>query len=246
MERSIKQYWEKFWESREDPGSQNDKIFQKLSHERIYDCMVPCDNLLVIGCGDGDGIELYQKRAINVTGIDFSEDAIHKARSKFVKHTFIVSDILTTNLPDGSFDSVISERCITNLDTISMQLKAFEEIYRILKPGGVFYMCEPTLNGYDAVDKLRELVGLSKIKRHWHNLLIDENNGFGKLTLISKQNFGLYTLISRIIYPLYVYPEEPAFDSKMNEVAYKISNTMFSYGYEIPSQHTLYTFMKDE
>jgi SAM-dependent methyltransferase len=245
MNTNSSDYWEKFWVNRSNSGSQNDLVFQKISHEKIYEKMKECERLLVIGCGDGDGIELYGKKALEIVGIDFSASAIRKSRSRFKQHAFYVSDITDTKLGSGNFDAIISERCITNLVTPESQLAALNEVNRLLTPDGTFYLCEPTLSGYDQVDDLRTSLGLPVLKRHWHNLLFDDDLiSRSGMHIARTQNFGIYTLISRIIHPLYVYPDEPKFDGKMNTIAYEMCKVAFNYGVSLPSQHTLYTIYK--
>jgi SAM-dependent methyltransferase len=248
MTDAVAGYWETFWERRNVIGSQNDLLFQQMSHEKIYDAMKMCDRLLILGCGDGDGIELYGKKVCSVNGIDFSREAIKKATTRFPQHSFCVADITQLDaIQSWTFDAVISERCITNLNTIEKQLGVIKTVNRMLKPGGRFYLCEPTVQGYDEVDRMRLKMGLSTLKRHWHNLLLDEGivETTG-LTLVERHTFGLYTLISRILYPLYIYPEEPSFDDRMNRVAYTMSKELFKYGSMLPSQHTLFVLEKGE
>lgn len=245
MTNDIHDYWGEFWNNRAYPGSQNDLIFQKISHEKIYEEMSECERLLVIGCGDGDGIELYGKKAAEVIGIDFSLPAIEKARKKFKRHTFYVSDITDIQISSEIFDMVISERCITNLTTEESQISSLKEISRLLTSDGILYLCEPTLSGYKQVDEIRMSLGLPILKRHWHNLLFDHNLiSRSGMHIARAQNFGIYTLISKLVHPLYTYPNEPEFDGKMNTIAYDLNNVAFDYGESLPSQHTLYTVVK--
>lgn len=246
MTTNIADYWETFWERRTMIGSQNDLLFQQMSHEKIYEEMDECNRLLILGCGDGDGIDLYEKKVWSVTGIDFSHEAIKKADSRFPNHNFMVKDITKIeSIQSLSFDAVISERCITNLDTVEKQCQVLRSVQKILKPGGKLYLCEPTVQGYDETDLMREKMGLAKLKRHWHNLLLDESivEKYG-LRLVARHTFGMYTLISRILYPAYIYPEEPSFNDRMNRVAYQMSRDLFAYGSQLPSQHTLFVLEK--
>lgn len=245
----IKEYWNEFWEFRDKEGSQNDLIFQRLSHLKIHSVMKPCDHLLIIGCGDGDGVSLYgQKASLSVTGIDFSEPAIKMAQAKYPypNHTFLVRDILNNGFPDGSYDVVISERCITNLPSKELQAQALDEVYRTLKPGGFLYLCEPSQQGYDAVDFMREKAGLPKLKRHWHNTLLDHYIvQHSKFDIFLTRSFGMYSLISKVVHPLYVSPEEPKFDDKLNRIASQIDSELSMYGSDLPSQHILYVLRKE-
>ena len=91
-----------------------------------------------IGCGTGrHAIRLAQKGA-RVTGIDFSEGMLAKARAKAAAlaspPTFVVHDVgQPFPLADHRFDRVL---CALVLDHISDLAPFFAELARITKPGG--------------------------------------------------------------------------------------------------------------
>lgn len=252
---NVQEYWSSFWTKRERPGSQNDFFFQLLSTNAILRFLKPDYYVLNVGCGDGYGFDKYCEAAKKVIGLDYSPEAIEKANIQcknlieMGKAEFIVGNILDveTNLID-KFDAVISERCLCNLNSEESQKKALEIINSYLKPNGIAIIVEPSLQGYDALDKIRLSLDLPPIKRHWHNVLINEKI-FEKLKgyeIVEKHTFGVYTLISRIFYPLYIYPQEPAFDSDINKIAGLVcEKIMMENGYDnIPSQHVLYVLRR--
>lgn len=97
--------------------------------------------LLDLGCGKGvDGFKAA--RELNGTGkavgIDRLPEMIEKANAirdkrHFDNADFVVSDIDNINLPDNTFDVVISN-CVINL--LEDKEKVYREIFRVLKPGG--------------------------------------------------------------------------------------------------------------
>ena len=54
-------------------------------------------------------------------------------------------DATNIDFPDNSIDSVV---CMSTMEHVEDFSKAFEEIYRILKPGGQFLLCVPWLFPY--------------------------------------------------------------------------------------------------
>ena len=99
------------------------------------------DWLLDLGCGKG--VDVFKAaRELNGTGkavgIDRLPEMIEKAnvirdKRHFDNAQFVVSDIDDINLPDNTFDVVISN-CVINL--LEDKEKVYREIFRVLKPGG--------------------------------------------------------------------------------------------------------------
>lgn len=243
----IKTYWEDFWNKRKISGSQNDTFFQEISSDAIFYVLPECDMLLIVGCGDGTGIKKYTKKAKTVVGLDFSEIAIKKARPLFPNVEFVIGDILQKQFANNGFDVIISERCICNLKTPEEQILALAQLYKCLKTDGILILCEPWLQGYDRIDEIRKSMNLKPLKRHWHNVLLDqvivEKSQFHILEI---NTFGIYSIISRIFHPAFVQPKEPQFDDNINRLGALINNAvMFNDGFNnLPSQHILYILKK--
>lgn len=96
-------------------------------------------SVIEIGCGRGT-IGLYCKTymGLDVTLMDNEENAIVIAREAFAARNldakFFVGDALHMEIPDGSYDAVVSIGLAEHLDNVD---DLFREQFRILKPGGV-------------------------------------------------------------------------------------------------------------
>lgn len=101
-------------------------------------------SILELGSGAGDVSLLFAEKGYAVSGIDISptavEWALEKAKSRKQKAEFIVGDV--TNLghwEDGTFDAVIDGHCLHCIIGEDRG-KVLSETYRVLKPGGLFYV----------------------------------------------------------------------------------------------------------
>ena len=99
-------------------------------------------NLLDLGCGGGHlGFAMGELGDFNLNFSDIREDALEIARKRAVEKgidaSYIPSDVHTLKMNDNSFDIVVSRGSMPFWDD---QVKAFSEIYRVLKQGGWAYI----------------------------------------------------------------------------------------------------------
>ena len=123
-------------------------------------CGIPTDavNLqpgeTVVDLGSGAGNDVFIARRIvgpegKVIGIDMTESMIERARENARKLgaanvEFRLGDIENMPIEDNTADVVVSN-CVINL--VPDKLKAFQEIYRILKPKGRFGISDIVITG---------------------------------------------------------------------------------------------------
>ncbi len=116
----------------------------------------------VIDLGSGAGNDCFVARAETgelgkVIGIDFSDEMLSKAllnaqKLGYTNVEFVKGDIENLPLPSQVADVVVSN-CVLNL--VPDKGKAFDEIFRILKPNGHFSISDVVLVG-ELPQKLRE------------------------------------------------------------------------------------------
>lgn len=120
--------------------------------------------MLEVGCGNGDFSNyLSIERNADILGLDFSKESIAIANEKKKKFNasgsdFMVGDAQNINLPDNSYDIIVSCEC---LEHIPEPQKMVSEIYRLLKPGGLVVLT--TENYFNAYLYYRTYLNLRKI-----------------------------------------------------------------------------------
>lgn len=96
--------------------------------------------VLEIGCASGRDAKAYAQYAKEFVGVDISDEAIKNAEALNLPNAeFICTDGHTIEKPDSSFDVVIVNSLLHHLDLNV----TFEEIRRLLRPGGVLIFREP-------------------------------------------------------------------------------------------------------
>jgi ubiquinone/menaquinone biosynthesis C-methylase UbiE len=91
--------------------------------------------VLDVGCGTGRLFPEFQKMNFDITGIDVSQKMIDIAKNRCHKAKLLVGDVENLPFKDDSFDVVVASFVVVHLKYLE---KAFSEIYRVLKNGGVF------------------------------------------------------------------------------------------------------------
>lgn len=98
-------------------------------------------NIIDIGCRTGGLIEELSDKFRVVVGIDISRASIHEVRRRLRSGKFFVSDITdSSSLPKMLFDVAV---CSDVLEHIKEDVKALENINRILKPKGHLIVTTP-------------------------------------------------------------------------------------------------------
>lgn len=230
--KEIKQYYKEQAEKFGIDGRStiSDKNTRNLEIDALLKYIEDNKKILEIGCGNGyTAKEIIQKKKINLTAIDFSEDLIKIAKKQPLYNTkgqvlFDIGDAAKLNFPGESFDIIFTERCLINLLTWGNQKKALSEIHRVLKIEGFFIMLEAFTDGWENINKLREEFALKKIPQPSHNLFFEKEKLLKfmrpKFKFLKEDNFlSTYYFGSRVLYPVLLkltMGKEPDYNSRFN------------------------------
>lgn len=165
----------------------------------------------VLDLGSGAGNDCFVARALvgaegHVTGLDFTAEMVDKARKNasslgFDNVEFVSGDIEEMPLNSNFYDVVISN-CVLNL--VPDKQKAFNEIMRVLKPGGHFSVSDVVIKG-NLPDKLKKdaemyagcVSGAVQIEEY---LNIIKHSGFKEIVIQKQRSIDLpETLLSNYL-----------------------------------------------
>jgi demethylmenaquinone methyltransferase/2-methoxy-6-polyprenyl-1,4-benzoquinol methylase len=101
----------------------------------------PGDRVLDACCGTGDLAVAASRAGGRVTGLDFSEQMLERARRKAADIAWLRGDALAMPFDDGSFQAVTIGFGLRNLED---ERRGLEELRRVLVPGGRLGVLEIT------------------------------------------------------------------------------------------------------
>jgi SAM-dependent methyltransferase len=102
------------------------------------------EHVLELGAGPGAATEELGRLAARVTSLEYDHAFVEKlgARVKYSNASVIQADAAALPFADRTFSSVIAILVLHHLRSIELQNRAFAEIWRVLRPGGVFLTFE--------------------------------------------------------------------------------------------------------
>jgi len=114
---------------------------QRWRRAAVAAVVQPGDRVLDACCGTGDLAGAAQEVGGTVTGLDFSERMLERARRKSGQVEWVQGDALALPFSDGSFDAATVGFGVRNLDELEGGLV---ELRRVLRPGGRLAILEIT------------------------------------------------------------------------------------------------------
>jgi demethylmenaquinone methyltransferase/2-methoxy-6-polyprenyl-1,4-benzoquinol methylase len=116
-----------------------DLRWRRLAAEAV---VRPGDRILDAACGTGDlAIADRKAGASRVTGLDFSERMLERARRKAPALEWVQGDMLALPFADGTFDAATVGFGARNVADLEVALR---ELRRVLQPGGRLAILEIT------------------------------------------------------------------------------------------------------
>ena len=168
--------------------------------------------ILDVGCGNGYTLQFLLKHFPNNSyyGVDITRDLIKIAKESSEKILFHQADCRESQFFDQVVDIVITERALINILHRKDQIKAMENIARIIKPGGLYLMIESFIDPFVRLNCARRQNKLEPITVSSHNRYISEKtinvlSRFGltrKKTILPENYLSTHFFNTRVLHPL--------------------------------------------
>jgi demethylmenaquinone methyltransferase / 2-methoxy-6-polyprenyl-1,4-benzoquinol methylase len=115
-----------------------DRRWRRLTAESV---VRPGDAVLDACCGTGDLTLACARAGGRVTGLDFSQRMLERARHKAPQLEWVEGDLLALPFPDASFDAATVGFGVRNVEDLA---RGLSELRRVLRPTGRLAILEIT------------------------------------------------------------------------------------------------------
>lgn len=119
------------------PETNVDHWFRRMRYSRIMAEIKPDSIVCDIGCGDGSLLKLLSSRIRKGIGLDARIDARKQGNIEYKSFDFCNS----LPLEDSSVDAVVMLAVLEHVPDFEL---AFQEVARVLRPGGIFLATTPS------------------------------------------------------------------------------------------------------
>lgn len=231
---NLNSVWDKYYKKSSRNTILKDDNFFRLEIqailEQIKSYIQRKKTIKILELGSGSGYlaskicsNLLKNISYDYTAIDFSEEAVTKAKKRKIKNcTFIkndFSDFLKNS--DDVYDIIISQRSIMAIMNQNQQKKLLILIKKHMKQNSIGIFSEVTQQAFKKIQTLRRKIKLPPLEKVWHSRYLDET----LLSRIFKHSkiidfSSTYWLVTRVIYPFF---EEPKHNSIIHKFAFNLS-----------------------
>lgn len=144
--------------------------------------------LLDFGCGDGSFLVGLADEVNERYGIDIDDRIITQARSHLPEINFqVLRSEKRIPFKDNFFDVVTLHHV---LEHVNSETQVVKEIYRVLKPGGLFLLASPYYGLFTWADTANLRFRFPKIHKYFFKLFLGEN--LYQKRFVNKIKEGLY------------------------------------------------------
>ena len=123
------------------------EVSGRLAYEHLHRYAICRDHVagrrvLDVACGTGYGTNILAQAAAEATGMDIDASAIRRAKRKYRRANlkFVTADCYEMPFEGQSFDMVVANEMIEHIEDHD---RFVEEVRRVLRPGGAFFVSTP-------------------------------------------------------------------------------------------------------
>ena len=199
-------------------------IFQReIEYDYVCRYLEAGTRVLEVGCGNGFSTDRFRALVDHVDAFDYAENMVERAREAFgeTNNRFIHDNVLEPRHLGSDYDTVVCVRVLINLRDLDEQQRAIRSLASHTRSGGRLILAEGFTDGFDALNELRDKVGLPPITPASINSYVYYEDLRPTLEesyeLEETFHLGAYDYLTRVLYPLVVGAENAVHNTNFSE-----------------------------
>ena len=113
------------------------------------------DHLLEVGAGHGAATAHLRNNVARVTSLEYDAKSIQQLKTKLTESEALRGDGARLPFPGKTFSCVIAILVVHHLESRQQQDRLFAEVFRVLRPGGIFLAFEIPDNWMNRISHFR-------------------------------------------------------------------------------------------
>jgi SAM-dependent methyltransferase len=200
-----------------------DLVQRSLENQFILSLLRQDARILEVGCGNGYLTAELRKHVRSVDAFDYSENMIARAKQSAGESNsrFFLDNVLAPRHVEPPYDMIVCVRVLINLRNLEEQELAVRNLASMLPRGGSLVLVEGFLDGFQALNDLRDKTGLPAMKPAAINFYSRLEELMPVIThffsVAARFHTGLFDVLTRVAYPLLVGPENAVGPSPFHE-----------------------------
>ena len=186
-----------------------DDAQRQLETEFIVRHLRPGSRILEVGCGNGHLTSTLRTHVGFVDAFDYAENMIAQAVQSHgqTNNRFFHDSVLDPSSVQPPYDTVVCVRVLINLRDREEQMRAFQNMVRLLKPGGELILVEGFTEGFAQLNVVRQAAGLEALVPaaiNFYSPLADWRSILNDCDVVATFNTGCFDFLTRVVYPALV------------------------------------------
>ena len=144
---ALEEHWEEHWAALDIEKMHREPRYPLV--EQYTKTFLPEDSIVLEGgCGTAVSVAVLARQGYRSIGLDFAGNTLRRVRRAGMKAPLIEGDVFSLPLQTGSVDGCWSLGVIEHF--YSGYAGILQEVARVLRPGGVFFLTFPQINAQRA------------------------------------------------------------------------------------------------